>query len=95
MGRLISDRMAYRNHYMCGGEATSKHDETSNVTKVFFKNPKGAIFTSGTPLEGAEEKKFRCFPKSYPKWRLNTNFRTKTVIKNPPLRWLAIRRQPI
>ena len=23
MGRLISDRMSYRNHYMCSGEATS------------------------------------------------------------------------
>ena len=25
MGRLISDRMFYRNHYMCSGEATSKY----------------------------------------------------------------------
>ena len=24
MGRLIIDRMSYRNHYMCSGEATSK-----------------------------------------------------------------------
>ena len=23
MGRLISDRMTYRNHYMCSGEASS------------------------------------------------------------------------
>ena len=23
VGRLISDRMSYRNHYMCSGEATS------------------------------------------------------------------------
>ena len=23
MGRLISDKMSYRNHYMCSGEATS------------------------------------------------------------------------
>ena len=23
MGRLVSDRMSYRNHYMCSGEATS------------------------------------------------------------------------
>ena len=23
MGRLIRDRMSYRNHYMCSGEATS------------------------------------------------------------------------
>ena len=23
LGRLISDRMSYRNHYMCSGEATS------------------------------------------------------------------------
>ena len=25
MGRSISDRMSYRNHYMCSGEATSSH----------------------------------------------------------------------
>ena len=24
VGRLISDRLSYRNHYMCSGEATSK-----------------------------------------------------------------------
>ena len=29
MGRLISDRMSYRNHYMCGGEATSEYYNTS------------------------------------------------------------------
>ena len=25
MGRSISDRMSYRNHYMCSGEATSEN----------------------------------------------------------------------
>ena len=25
MGRSISDRMSYRNHYMCSGEATSTY----------------------------------------------------------------------
>ena len=25
MGRLISDRMSYRNHYMCSGHATSTY----------------------------------------------------------------------
>ena len=28
MGRLISDRMCYRNHYMCSGEATSTYKVT-------------------------------------------------------------------
>ena len=26
MGRSISDRMSYRNHYICSGEATSTHE---------------------------------------------------------------------
>ena len=25
VGRLISDRMSYRNHYMCSGQATSTY----------------------------------------------------------------------
>ena len=29
MGRLIGDRMSYRNHYMCSGEATSHYQSTS------------------------------------------------------------------
>ena len=29
MERSISDRMSYRNHYMCGGEATSEYYNTS------------------------------------------------------------------
>ena len=27
MGRLISDRVSYKNHYMCSGEATSVIDK--------------------------------------------------------------------
>ena len=26
VGRLVSDRMSYRNHYMCSGEATSNSE---------------------------------------------------------------------
>ena len=32
MGRLISDRMSYRNHYICSGEATSVLYFTINIT---------------------------------------------------------------
>ena len=30
MGRLISERMSYRNHYMCSGEATSSNNVACN-----------------------------------------------------------------
>ena len=29
MGRLISNRMSYRNHYMCSGKATSQYCSTT------------------------------------------------------------------
>ena len=36
MGRLISDRMSYRNHYMCSGEATSLY-KSKNVFLMCLK----------------------------------------------------------
>ena len=36
MGRLISDRMSYRNHYMCSGEATSTYYFITNVKMIFL-----------------------------------------------------------
>ena len=35
MGRSISDRMSYRNHYMCSGEATS-NTNTNEINWVLF-----------------------------------------------------------
>ena len=38
VGRLISDRMSYRNHYMCSGEATSTIYRITNhvETEIWF-----------------------------------------------------------
>ena len=33
-GEIISDRMSYRNHYMCSGEATSVYDGKITRLKV-------------------------------------------------------------
>ena len=35
MGRLIYDRMSYRNHYMCSGEATSLYKLTFASSIVY------------------------------------------------------------
>ena len=35
MGRLISDMMSYRNHYMCSGEATSIYIYIASVLIIF------------------------------------------------------------
>ena len=39
-GRLISDRMSYKNHYMCSGEATSTYNigpKTNNMCQDLYK----------------------------------------------------------
>ena len=36
MGRLISDRMSYRNHYMCSGEATNSKDKSKSFLLFAF-----------------------------------------------------------
>ena len=36
VGRLISDRLSYKNHYMCSGEATSLFNSSSLVFCKFF-----------------------------------------------------------
>ena len=41
MGRLISDGMSYRNHYMCSGEATSFHYNKVTLTKCLTTKIKG------------------------------------------------------
>ena len=38
VGRLISDRMSYRNHYMCSGEATSIMKSTNIFSLVIRAN---------------------------------------------------------
>ena len=36
MGSLISDRMSYRNHYMCSGETTSKFKDRMILGYLYF-----------------------------------------------------------
>ena len=36
MRRSISDRMSYRNHYMCSGEATSSNKTVHAIFKMYF-----------------------------------------------------------
>ena len=47
MGRSISDRLSYRNHYMCSGEATSTKYDIKKCSNLLFKNV-------GNSLRGVE-----------------------------------------
>ena len=43
MGRIISDRMSYRNHYMCSGGATSLYNFRLNIS-IFGQLFDGKLF---------------------------------------------------
>ena len=46
MGRLISDRMLYRNHYMCSGETTSCYEVRTFEIPSAFDEKVNVVFNS-------------------------------------------------